>query len=103
MKEKLKDLNGALNDITQAIKLKSDFEKAWLCRGNLMMKLNRVADALEDYGLAIFYYPDYPAAYYNRALAYHKHGKLKEACSDLREAQRLNMKIARKVFDSICK
>lgn len=103
VKEKLKDFNGALNDITQAIKLKSDFEKAWLCRENLMMKLNRVADALEDYGLAIFYYPDYPEAYYNRALAYHKHGKLKEACSDLREAQRLSMKIARKVFDSICK
>jgi tetratricopeptide (TPR) repeat protein len=103
VKEKLKDLSGALNDITQAIKLKSDFEKAWLCRGNLMMKLNRVADAVEDYGLAIFHYADYGPAYYNRALAYHKQGKLKEACRDLREAQRLDVKIERKVFDSICK
>lgn len=103
VKENLKDLNGAFNDITQAIKLKSDFEKAWLSRGNLMMKLNRVADAVEDYGLAIFHYADYGAAYYNRALAYRKQGKLKEACSDLRAAQRLEVKIERKVFDAICK
>jgi tetratricopeptide (TPR) repeat protein len=65
--------------------------------------MNRINEAIEDYSLAIFHYSEYGAAYYNRALAYHKSGKLKEACRDLQEAQKLSVKIERKVFDTICK
>ncbi len=102
-KQKLNDLPGAVNDFTQAIKIKSDFEKAWLCRGNLLLKMNRVNEAIEDYGLAIFHYPEYGTAYYNRALAFHKIGNLKEACRDMMEAQRLSVKIQRKVLEAVCK
>jgi tetratricopeptide (TPR) repeat protein len=103
VKEKLKDLAGALNDLTEAIKLKDNFEKAWLCRGNVLTNLNRLPEALEDYTLAIHHYPEYGAAYYNRALAYHKLGKQKEACGDLRKAQDLKTKVDSKVFNTICK
>jgi tetratricopeptide (TPR) repeat protein len=102
-KEKLKDLNGAFADYTQAIKIKSDYERAWLNRGNLLTKMNRLKEAIEDYSLAITYYPEYGLAFYNRALAKHKLGNLKEACQDLLQAQKLEVKIEKKVMDGICK
>jgi tetratricopeptide (TPR) repeat protein len=102
-KEKLKDLNGAFNDYTQAVKIKSDYERAWLNRGNLLTKMNRLKEAIEDYSLAIHYYPEYGLAFYNRALAKHKSGNLKEACQDLLEAQKLEVRIDKKVMGAICK
>jgi tetratricopeptide (TPR) repeat protein len=102
-KEKLKDLNGALADYTQAIKIKSDYERAWLNRGNLLTKMNRLKEAIEDYSLAIHYYPEYGLAFYNRALAKHKLGNLKEACQDLLQAQKLEVRIDKKVMGGICK
>jgi tetratricopeptide (TPR) repeat protein len=102
-KEKLKDLNGAFADYTQAIKIKSDYERAWLNRGNLLTKMNRLKEAVEDYSLAITFYPEYGLAFYNRALAKHKLGNLKEACQDLLQAQKLEVRIERKVMDGICK
>ena len=103
VKEKLKDLPGALADITSAIRIKSDFEKAWLCRGNIMSKSNRLKEAIEDYSVAIHHYPEYGLAFYNRALTYHKLGQLKEACADLLEAQKLEIKVDSKVSEVICK
>lgn len=101
-KEKLKNSQGALADYTHATRVKSDYERAWLHRGNLLTKMNRDAEAIEDYTIAISLYPEYTLAYYNRALTYHKLGKLSEACGDLKQAQKLQMKIDTKVMTSIC-
>ncbi len=102
-KEKSKDNQGALADYTHAARIKSDYESAWLHRGNVLTKMNRHAEAIEDYTIAISLYPEYALAYYNRALTYHKLGKSPEACGDLKQAQRLQMKIDAKVMTSICK
>jgi len=102
-KEKLKNMEGAMADYTQAIIFKSDYERAWLNRGNLLAELNRLKEAIEDYTVAITHYPDYGLAFYNRALAYHKLGQLKQACADLSRAQKLEIRIDKKVMDTICK
>ena len=94
---------GALADYTQAIKLRDDYERAWMNRGNLLSKMNRLQEAVEDYTIAITHYPDYGLAYYNRALAFHKIGQVKKACADLLQAQKLNVPIERKVEVAICK
>ncbi len=96
IKGKLKDLNGSFADYTQSIKLKDNNEKVWLHRGDLMMQLNKVKDAIEDYTIAITHYPEYGLAYYHRALAKQRSGNLKEACEDLKQAQSLNVKVDEK-------
>ncbi|MBK7652338.1 MAG: hypothetical protein IPJ20_18745 [Flammeovirgaceae bacterium] len=40
-----------------------------------MVKLNRVKEAIEDYTVAVTYYPEYGLAYYNRSVAYHRLAK----------------------------
>ena len=101
-KEKLKDFKGAFSDYTKAIALKENFAKAWLNRGNVLLKLERYGDAVEDYTVALIYYPDYPSAFYNRAMAKIKLKKNEEACSDLKRAEELGMKVESKVKSKVC-
>lgn len=93
IKEQLKDIAGALADYTQVIQLKPDYEKAWLNHGNALVKQNKFTEAIEDYTAAITYYPEYGLAYYNRSIAYYRQGKKELACTDLRRAQELGIKV----------
>ncbi len=103
VKEKMKDLNGALQDFSKAIELNEKNEKAWLSRGNIMSKLKRQTEAIEDYTVAISLHPDYSLAFYNRAIAYQSAGNMKEACSNLKTAEKMGIKIDPKVKEKICK
>jgi tetratricopeptide (TPR) repeat protein len=102
-REKLKDFKGAFSDYTKAIELKENYAKAWLNRGNVLMKLDRYTDAVDDYTVALIYYPEYALAFYNRAMAKIKLKKDEEACSDLKRAEELGMKVEGKVKSKICK
>jgi tetratricopeptide (TPR) repeat protein len=102
-REKLKDFKGAFSDYTKAIELKENYAKAWLNRGNVLMKLERYTDAIEDYTVALVYQPEYALALYNRAMTKIKLKKAEEACSDLKRAEELGMKVEGKVKSKICK
>ncbi|HAC25771.1 MAG TPA: hypothetical protein DCE81_12740, partial [Cytophagales bacterium] len=52
-------------------------EKAWLNRGNVLTKMNRLREAIEDYTVAITHYPEYGLAFYNRGIAKQKAGALR--------------------------
>jgi tetratricopeptide (TPR) repeat protein len=67
------------------------------------MKQERYKDALEDYTSALAYQPDYGHAYFNRAIAYYKLRRFKDACADLQKAQQLGISVDEKMKKSICK
>ena len=69
--------------MTQAIHLKSDFAAAYTSRGDSLVALDELDEAVKDYGKAIELYPDYARAYYKRALAYIKKDEKFEAREDL--------------------
>jgi tetratricopeptide (TPR) repeat protein len=68
----------------------------------VLVKLERYADAVEDYTVALLYKPDYSIAFYNRGLAKSKLKKNEEACSDLAQAEALGMKVESKVKSKVC-
>ena len=103
VKEKMKDHPGALKDFSMAIELNEKNEKAWLSRGNIMSKLNRQKEAIEDYTVAIALQPNYSLAYYNRAIACQSAGMMKEACTNLKTAEKLGIKVDLKIKEKICK
>ncbi len=64
--------------------------------------MERFSDAVDDYTVALIYYPDYASAYYNRALAKYHLGRLAEACEDLKVSRRLGMTIDKRVEEALC-
>ena len=59
-------------------------------RGNFMMILGQIDEALKDYSRAIELSPNNAAAYTNRGVAYRKEGKLDLAVKDYNKAIKLN-------------
>lgn len=102
IKEQLKDVTGALSDYSQVIRLKPDYEKAWLNHGNALVKQNKLTEAIEDYTAAITYYPEYGLAFYNRSIAYFRLGKKELACTDLKQAQGLGVKVDAAMKSKVC-
>jgi tetratricopeptide (TPR) repeat protein len=68
----------------------------------MLVKLNRFAEAIEDYTVAITYYPQYGLAYYNRSLTWHRLGNKAEACKDLHQAAEFGTRVPEKVMSTIC-
>ncbi|CAN5123581.1 hypothetical protein BH09BAC3_BH09BAC3_30060 [soil metagenome] len=103
VKEMMKDFDGARKDFSKAIELNNKNEKAWMGHGNLASRLNKWPDAIEDYTVVITLNPKNGAAYYNRALAYKGINKMSHACSDLKAAEKLGLKIDLKLKEKVCK
>ena len=82
--------------------MKNDFAKGWLNRGNVLVKLERYEDAIEDYSVALIYSPAYSLAFYNRAMAKVKLKRNAEACTDITQAESLGMKVDGKVKAKVC-
>ena len=77
-------------------------EEAYLNRGNLYMKMEQYDKALRDYNTAIFYYPKYSVAYYNRGIANYNIGKKDEACLDISKSRDLGYEKARDTLGKMC-
>jgi len=103
VKEKQKDLKSAATDFAKAIELDDKNLKAWVSHGNIMSRLEKWQDAIDDYTVAISHNSRYALAYYNRAIANQSSGKLTSACSDLKMAEKLGIKLDVRVSDKICK
>ncbi len=74
-----------------------------MCRGNLMLEVKRIKEAIEDFTIASTLKPEFGLAYYSRALAHQRGGNLKDACEDLKKAQSLGASVDAKTKASICK
>ena len=102
-KEKAEDFAGAYSDFSQTIRLKPNHEKAYLGRANVLIKLNKYEEAIQNYDMAIFYYPSYGLAYFNRGIAKHNNKESIAACLDLQKSFDLGIKSAEPILKKICK
>ncbi|MBW1991778.1 MAG: tetratricopeptide repeat protein [Deltaproteobacteria bacterium] len=73
----------ALRDLTRAIELDPNYDKAYRQRGNVYFRMGDYDRALADYNRARRVTPGLGRNYYLRALVYLKLGKLEEALTEL--------------------
>jgi len=84
------DLDSALADYNEAIRLDPNYERAYDDRGNVYRRKGDLDRALADYNEAIHLDPKYAAAYDNRGSLYFERGDLERALVDVNQAIRLN-------------
>ena len=79
----------AIEDFSEAIRLKPDSAKAYINRGNAYFKLGSNQSAIADFNEAVRLRPDFAQGYNNRGNTYFKLGHYQLAIIDLNEAIRL--------------
>ena len=87
--EKYIDPKKAIEYLTKAIKLQSDYAETYVNRGIAYEKLGQYQLAIEDYNQAIHLQMDLAVAYNNRGNAYGKIDQRQHAIEDYNEAIRL--------------
>jgi tetratricopeptide (TPR) repeat protein len=90
-KQKKGDLDGALADYNQAIKLNSKSAAAYNNRGNVKFTKGDLDGALADFNQAIQLNPEYGLAYRNRGRAEEKKGDVNGAIADFNQAIKLGV------------
>ncbi|MEY2498783.1 MAG: hypothetical protein QOD12_2339 [Verrucomicrobiota bacterium] len=90
----LGDLDRALRDYGEALKIYPQQTTAWLGRGNTYARKNEREKAIADYSEAIRLNPSLSEAWCNRGIVYAAEKKNDQALADLNEAIRLNPKFA---------
>ena len=93
-KRRIGDLQGALDDFNQAIKINQNWETAKLHaaynnRGQVKAMLGDVLEGIKDFDRAIEIYPDYADGHKNRGIAKASLGQKQEALSDFQKAASL--------------
>ena len=89
------DLDGAIQDYSEAIRLKPDYADSFNGRGVARHDKGDLDGAIQDYSEAIRLKPDYSIAFDNRGTARHVKGDLDGAIQDHSEAIRLEPDYAR--------
>jgi tetratricopeptide (TPR) repeat protein len=88
------ELEKAIADYNEAIRLNPQYAKAYNNRGLAYEKKGELEKAIADYNEAIRLNPDFAAAYNHRGNVYQKKGDLEKAIRDYDEAIRLNPNFA---------
>jgi tetratricopeptide (TPR) repeat protein len=88
------DLDHALRDYDEAIRVDPQNVLAWNNRGNVYARKNQRDKSTRDYSEAIRLNPNLEQAYCNRAIDYMAAGNMNKALADLTEAIRINPKFA---------
>ncbi|MCY4568827.1 MAG: tetratricopeptide repeat protein, partial [Candidatus Poribacteria bacterium] len=83
-------IESAIADFTEAIKLKSDYPSAYNNRGRAYFTEGELENAIKDFSKAVELMPRCPEAYHYRGLAYFRKGNSDNAIADLNEVIRLN-------------
>lgn len=86
---KLEQYQPAIENFSEAIRLKPDFAETYASRGSTYSKLGQQQLAVEDYNEAIRLKPGFAEAYLGRGTAYGKLGQDQPAMKDYNEAIRL--------------
>jgi tetratricopeptide (TPR) repeat protein len=93
------DLNRALEDYNEAIKLNPRNETAYCNRAGDLEAQGKEKEALQDYGQAINLNPKYVLAYLYRGSLHRVRGELNEAMADVAKAIESNPKDARSFIE----
>jgi tetratricopeptide (TPR) repeat protein len=88
--EKKGQIDEAIRQLQEAIRLAPHYAHAHNNLGNALAKQGQSGEAIRHYQEAIRLYPDYAEAHYNLGLALDKQGQMDEAIRQLEEAIRLN-------------
>jgi protein O-mannosyl-transferase len=84
------DIQKALSDYNQAIKINPDYAEPLNNRGVIYKQEGDIQKALSDYNQAIKINPDYADSYYNRGNLYWQQGNLTQALSDYGRVIKIN-------------
>jgi tetratricopeptide (TPR) repeat protein len=103
MNEKINKPEQALQDYRKAILLDENYKQAWFMAGSLLLKLNRLPEAIDDFNVALTKSPDYAACLHNRAIAFYKSGNKKEACQDWAAADHFKFEPSAAMLRKHCK
>jgi len=76
----------AINDFSQAIRIKTQYAEAFNNRGNAYYALDQYEQAEADFNQCLQIKPRYSKAHLNRGLVYFQMKKIKESCEDFRRA-----------------
>jgi len=90
-KEKKGDLDGAMADYNQAMKLNPKYAAPYNNRGNVKLRKGDLNGAMAEYNQAIELNPQYGLAYRNRGNAKRKKGDLDGAMADFNRAIKLGV------------
>ncbi len=106
-KNRVKNFQGAISDLTTAIQLaQPGYEKhlsnIYKNRGRAKYRMKNYAGAITDYTKAIQINPLFADAYYDRAKAWGELRKKDEACADLHKAYDLHHPRAKAALDKYC-
>jgi len=88
------ELDQAIADYTQALKINPEFVTAYSNRGLAYSDKGELDQAIADYTQALKINPEYVNAYNNRGIAYYKIGELDQALDDFNQALQINSKYA---------
>jgi len=83
------NLDAAINEYNQAIKLKPDYADAFNSRGIVYYKKGNFDSAIADFSQVIRLKPDNAEAYYDRGVAYGQESNLNSAIADYTQAVKL--------------
>lgn len=97
------DYASAEQDYSRLIRLGEQKKEIFLNRALSRMQLKKYEDAIKDFNTVIEKDPKDGASYYNRGSAYLSLDKKAEACSDMRDAGRLNYEPAFEIIRDFCK
>jgi tetratricopeptide (TPR) repeat protein len=87
----LKDeLNKAMDDATESIRLNPHYFGGYLERGIILRRTGHLDQAIGDYNTAIRLNPDFSRTYFHRAIAYSLKGDYNQSIRDNTEAIRLH-------------
>ena len=87
-----KDLQGAIADYNEAIRLNLNYANAYMGRGLAKSELGDKQEAIADYNEAIHLNPNHTGAHFNRGLIKKQRGEKQEALADFRKAAELYQK-----------
>lgn len=86
------DLQGAIEDFTAAINLKSDYDLAFYHRGIAYLKQDDFESAREDFTTCISLNANYTLAYYQLGITYFEQEKFQQAIANFTEALKIDSK-----------
>lgn len=92
----LSDFNGAINDCSMSIVLKSDYSDAYSFRALCKMKLNKHREAIEDCDKAIEINPEDVLAYYYKTQCEYRLNDYENYLIDLEQLRKLTHKLKAK-------
>ncbi|NET57562.1 MAG: tetratricopeptide repeat protein, partial [Symploca sp. SIO2E6] len=93
------ELDKAIADYNQALKINPKDVEVYINRGNAYYQKGELDKAIADYNLALKINPEFAKAYYNRGIAYYQKGELDKAIADYTQAIKFHPKDAEAYYN----